>query len=614
MLIVIEAPGKIKKIKEYSGCKVFATVGHYRDLPDRDLGVDLEKLEPIFIPKESRTGLINDLVAQAKDQDVIIASDADREGYAIGMMVWQDVRKVAKSVKRAEFREITAKAVKAGIDKAVPMEETNQRLYDAFLGRRVGDRLIGYLLSPVAGKKLGKDSSSWSVGRVQSPAIRLVVEREREIAAFKSGKYYLVGIECEKDGLKFTAWHQGGKIQIKGDAENLISKLSLSPSATVLSVDRKNRQEMPKPPFETASLQMAASSQLTISPEQCMKLAQELYAAGLISYHRTDSVRIEPEFVESLRDQIGTDFGLNYLPSVPHEHKSKDTQADAHEGIRPTKVHPLAACASIVGKESLSDIHVKLYELIAKRTMASQMAQAVFDTTSAILESASETFKANGRVMLFDGFRKLWAAEEESSDTPAKDESTDSNQKMPVLQPKDLLVKIKDRLEEKTTKAPPRYTEASLVDKLKKLGIGRPSTYSTIMQGITRRQYVLVKSRKLHATDRGERLLQWLEKTTPWLIDYEATKKMEEYLDKVEAGTPDIEWKKLADRILFRVREAGGSADKPAQSSIPGLSEKQLAVIMKYGDETAQKAAEAGDADRCKKWLDEYFKKRNSQT
>jgi len=261
MLIVIEAPGKLKKIREYTGNRVFATVGHYRDLPDKDLGVDLDRLEPIFVPKEARPDLIKNLVQQAKDDDVIIASDPDREGYAIGMMVWQDIKDVARSVKRAEFREITSKAVKEAISKAVQMDKTNQKLYDAFLGRRVGDRLIGYMLSPVAARQLGKEKTPWSVGRVQSPAIRLVVEREREIAAFVPGKYYLVGIESEKHGRKFKAWHQKGKIKEKTEAEELITRLSNSRTAKVLAVEHKNRQEMPKPPFETASLQMAASRQ-----------------------------------------------------------------------------------------------------------------------------------------------------------------------------------------------------------------------------------------------------------------------------------------------------------------------------------------------------------------
>ncbi len=610
MLIVIEAPGKLKKIREYSGSKVFATVGHYRDLPDKNLGVDLENLEPIFVPKEAKPGLLNELLAQARDEDVIIASDPDREGYAIGMMVWQDIKAIAKTVKRAEFREITEKSVKAEIARAVDMDKTNVKLYDAFLGRRVGDRLIGYLLSPVVGKKLGKDIAPWSVGRVQSPAIRLVVEREREIAAFKSGKYYLVGIECEKSGLIFTAWHQGGKIPVKTDAEALVLRLAICRTATALSVDRKKRQEMPKPPFETASLQMAASSQLTFAPEQCMKMAQDLYSAGLISYHRTDSVRIAPEFVEELRKEINRNFGENYLPLTPHNHKSKDSQADAHEGIRPTKVHDLSNCASIVAKESLSNDHARLYELIARRAMASQMAQALFDTTTLIMECSGERFKANGRVMLFDGFRKLWEIEEESSDLPTRDETTDVNQKLPDIENDEILSKVSDKMEEKSTKAPPRYTEASLVDKLKKLGIGRPSTYAAIMKAITGRQYVVVKSRKLHATQRGERLLKWLETTTPWLIDYEATKKMEEYLDKIEAGVSGVEWRKLAARILYRVKQAGGRTENAIQSSIPGVSEKQLAVITRYGDDIAKKAVERGDATACKLWLEEHFKNR----
>ena len=610
MLIIIEAPGKLKKIREYSGAKVFATVGHYRDLPDRELGVDIEKLEPVFVPKEAKSGLIKDLIAQAKGQDVIVATDPDREGYAIGMMVWRDIEKVAKSVKRAEFREISAKVVKAEIARAVPMENTNLHLYDAFLGRRVGDRLIGYLLSPVASRALGRDLSPWSVGRVQSPAVRLIGEREREINAFTSSKYYLVGIECEKEGVKFIAWHAAGKIEVKTDAEALAKMVSQENSALVMSVERKNRQEMPKPPFETASLQMAASSQLAIAPERTMKLAQDLYAAGLISYHRTDSVRLAPEFIQGLRQQISSDCGANYLPAQPHEYRSKDSQADAHEGIRPTKVHALTACTSVVSKESLSQEHLKLYELIARRAMASQMAAAVFDTTAATLECAGEQFKAKGRVMLFDGFRKLWAAEEETSDAKPKDDPTEADQKMPDLKLGETVVKTGEKLDEKTTKAPPRYTEASLVDKLKKLGIGRPSTYATILKGIRERHYVEIKARKIYLTERGGKLLVWLENTAGWIIDYEMTRKLEEYLDKVEAGQGS--WKLLMERILVRIKESGGSTtQRPPQardgSGQPAMSEKQLAVINKYGDDAIRKAVASGDTVACRKWLDQYF-------
>ena len=612
MLVVIEAPGKIKKIREYSGCKVVATFGHYRDLPDKELGVDTEKLEPHFVPKEAKPGLIKDLVAQAKGEDVIIASDPDREGYAIGMMVWQDIKKVAKSVKRAEFREISAKVVKHEIANAVPMEQTNLHLYDAFLGRRVGDRLIGYLLSPVASKALGRGSKPWSVGRVQSPAIKLVVDREREIRDFRPGKYYLVGIKCEKDDIHFTAWYSAGKFEIRAEAESLLAKITARPTAKVLKVECKKRQESPKPPFETASLQMAASSQLSFSPDKTMKLAQDLYQAGLTTYHRTDSVRIAPDFIEDLRQHITAVFGPGYVPASPQVHKTKDSQADAHEGVRPTKVHDLSKCANVVAGESLTDDHAKLYELIAKRTMASQMANAEYDTTMVLLDCAGEEFKANGRVLTFPGFKKLWSAEEETSDAPAKDDAqaTEADQKMPELVVSEVVAKTSQVADEKTTKAPPRYTEASLVDKLKKLGIGRPSTYATIMKGIKDREYIEIKARKLHATERGERLAQWLESTANWIVDFEMTKKLEEFLDKVEAGTAD--WKKLMERILFRIKESGGSTDvAPHRDAVEqqdrALSEKQLALINRHADDKIKQAAQAGDFTTCRKWIDDFF-------
>ncbi|QOX80788.1 type I DNA topoisomerase (plasmid) [Trichlorobacter lovleyi] len=623
MLVVIEAPGKLKKIREYSGATVFATVGHYYDLPDREIGVDLETLDPVFIPKESKPGLINDLIAKAKGQDVIVATDPDREGYAIGTMVWQDVKKVAKSVKRAEFREISAKVVAAEIARAVPMEKTNLSLYDAFLGRRIGDRLIGYLLTPLASSQLGKATPSWSVGRVQSPALRLIGEREREIRAFVSGVYYLVGIQCDKDDVSFTAWWTGGRLTCKVEAESLLAKIASSESAQVVSVVRKNRTESPKPPFTTSSLQMAASTQLGFAPELTMQLAQKLYEAGLTTYHRTDSVRIADEFIEEIRAHVIGYFGEDYVPAKPYSHKTKNSQADAHEGIRPTHVHPLADCKKTVLAESLGEDHARLYDLIMRRALASQMSAAQLDTTTALLRCNFEEFKANGRVLVFDGFKKIWAEDDEPAQTSessetkkekeSEEDSVGGSQSLPDLFDGEEIEKLGDVFDERSTKAPPRYTEAALIRKLEDLGIGRPSTYATIMKRLKDQAYVVIKARKFNITERGEKLLVWLESTTPWLIDYEMTRKLEEYLDKVEDGSQ--EWKKLAERIMVRIREAGGgkiiaraSAVTSGTPSAPRqLSEKQKAIIDKNADKKVKKSAEAGDYATCKKWLDSWF-------
>lgn len=632
MLVVIEAPGKLKKIREYSGLTVFATAGHYRDLPDRQIGVDLETLEPVFLPKESKPGLIKDLVAKAKGQDVIVATDPDREGYAIGIMVWQDIKKVAKSVKRAEFREISAKVVANEIAKAVPMEETNTRLYDAFLGRRVGDRLIGYLLTPLASNHLGRSGQSWSVGRVQSPALRLVGEREREIKAFVPEVYYLVAIRCDKDDISFTAWWSGGRIPDKAQAEELEEKISTASEAKVLSLVKKNRSELPKPPFMTSTLQMSASSQLGFSPEYTMQLAQKLYEAGLSTYHRTDSVRIADEFIEEIREFITTAYGPQYLPTKPHVHKSKITQADAHEGIRPTHVHPLADCKTLVTAESLGEDHYKLYELLARRTFASQMSAAQFDTTAVVLLCAGENFKSNGRVMTFDGFRKMYSAEDEPSQSPAAaktpetkkekeleedSENSGTDQRLPDMIVGEEIEKLGDIIDDRATKAPPRYTEASLVKKLEDLGIGRPSTYATILKRLRDQSYVDIKARKFNMTDRGEKLLVWLESTTPWLIDYEMTRKLEEFLDKVESGGQ--KWQLLAERILAKIKESGGGKliGTSSPSSSPGapkqLSEKQKAIIDKNADEKIKKASQNGDYQTCKNWIDQWFAKKVSK-
>jgi DNA topoisomerase-1 len=526
MLLVIESPNKIKKIREYLRAQVLATVGHFKDLPDDSMGVDLDTYAPTFVVDSGKKERIQQIRIAAKGEDVYIATDPDREGFAIGTMVYEEISHIARSCHRLEIHEITKKGIDEALKKSTLWSETNSGLYHAFLGRRVGDRLVGYILSPIASRKLG---GKFSVGRVQAPAVRLCVEREREIRSFVPSPYYVVSIILEKSGTQFTAGHKGGNTPDKAKAEAILQSVSSAPSADVTSVATKETRQKPKSPFTTVDMQAAASSQLKLSPETAMKLAQQLFEAGLISYHRTDSVRIADDFIADIRTHVGKTFGTNYLPKSPNSYKSKNSQAEAHEAIRNSTMHDLAAIPGIISQEKLGADHERLYTLIYRRVVASQMAAAVYDSTTVELDCAGEPFKATGRIMKFDGFLALYNEVRETDEE-------DDNQKLPDLVNGESVLKIGQKLDEKQTKPPGRYSEATLVKALEKHGIGRPSTYASIMGTIKARGYITILKGKVHASGIAEKLYDFLVKEHSWVIDLELTRKMEEYLDKVESG------------------------------------------------------------------------------
>ena len=342
MLIIVESPTKAKKIQSILKVKTMSTVGHFKDLPDAQIGVDLSTYEPTFVYHEKKANLPRELRAAARGETVMLAGDPDREGYAISCHIYEEVKSVAKECLRMEIFEVTEKGLKESLAKAVPFEQTNRGLYNAFLGRRIGDRLVGYILSPIASKSL---RSSYSVGRVQSPAVRLVVDREREIRTFTSSPYWMLDIQLEKDGTTFLARHVKGKFLQQSDAQTIIAAISAESHALAEKVEKKEVRQSPKPPFTTVDLQAAAAARLKFSPEQTMKLAQALFDHGVITYHRTDSVRMDDAFITEIRDFLGETLGSSYLPAQPNQHKSKNSQAEAHEGIRPTHMHSVADIA-----------------------------------------------------------------------------------------------------------------------------------------------------------------------------------------------------------------------------------------------------------------------------
>jgi DNA topoisomerase-1 len=564
MLIIVESPTKAKKIQSILKVKAMSTVGHFKDLPADQIGVDLTTYEPTFIYHEKKAHLPKELRSAARGETVMLAGDPDREGYAISCHIYEEVKEVAKECLRMEIFEVTEKGLKEALSKAVPFERTNNGLYNAFLGRRIGDRLVGYILSPIASKTL---RSSYSVGRVQSPAVRLVVDREREIRAFVSAPYWMLDIQLDKEGTLFLARHVQGKFASQADAQLIIDVITAKTHALAEKVEKKEVKQNPKPPFTTVDLQAAAAARLKYTPEQTMKLAQTLFDHGLITYHRTDSVRMDETFIAEIREFLTKTLGSNYLPPQPHKHISKNSQAEAHEGIRPTHIHSLADINAIISKEGLTPDHARLYEMIFKRAIASQMAAARYDSTVMIFSVAGQRFKAAGRILTFDGFLKVYAELDEEKDKKGEDEPL---QLLPPVAVGELVPKVKELLDEKKTKPPGRFTLGSLVKELERLEIGRPSTYAAITKNIVDRGYIKEEKKRVVPLPSGETLIDFLRDKHAWVIDYELTRKMENFLDLV------VENKETWQRFCKGVHNKMGFSVPPVRAAGGGPSEGQL--------------------------------------
>lgn len=593
-LIVIESPNKVKKFVEYTGFKVLATKGHYRDLPASGMNVDMDTYEGNFEIVSGKEDTVSKMKQMAKGQTVYLASDPDREGEAISHHIEMDIRGLYKEALRIEVREITKSGIKEAIANAVPFADVNHGTFDAFKGRRITDRLVGYLLSPKASK--GLNMKGLSIGRVQTVALRLVVEREREIRAHKAKAYWFVAIEVSKDGCDFLAFHTHGRFDDLAEAQEILGRVSEASYAICTAVEKQQKKSNPKPPFTTASLQMAASSRLGLAPERTMSLAQQLFEAGLITYVRTDSVKIADDIVESIRSLVMGEYGKECVPAKPIVHKSANSQSEAHEGIRPTSIFPIANARKLLIEEGLkSEEHQKLYELIWKRTIASQMTPAIYELTTVDMEAEQEPFKGTGRVLVFDGFQRVYNVEDDDE----RKSSDENDQILPFLEAEDLLAFREERLVEKKTKAPPRYSEAGLIEKLESLGVGRPSTYASILGSITRRLYVEVKKRMLQPTALGEQLIDWSAESCPWVLDYEMTKDMEESLDRVESG--EIDWKAVVKEVHGKMgfekpvqftSSSGASDSAPSDKQIQYAERIAKAKGVKLSDKTKKSRKE----------------------
>ena len=548
-LVIVESPTKARTIQPLLGSeyRVLASMGHVRDLPRKDLGVDIEHdFAPHYVTAPKKRDAIKRLRQAAREAGAIyLATDPDREGEAIAWHVLQVMRPAAGTpVHRVTFHQITPAAVRAAFQEKGAL---NMALVEAQQARRILDRLVGYKVSPLLWKRVS--GKGLSAGRVQTAALRLVVEREREIAAFVPVEYWSLHARLQQrvtDPLPFLAelWRIGKEkpdLKNRGDAEAIIQALE-GADYSVEKVETKRQERRPHPPFTTSTMQQAASRRLNSSPAQTMRLAQQLYEGvdvgegspvGLITYMRTDSTHIAPEAQAAARELIARIWGEDYLPPRPPQYKTKVKSAqEAHEAIRPTDVNRTPRAV----RPYLDEKQAALYELIWRRFVASQMAPAVYDVTTALIVTARDgqrlpyLFRARGRVCLFDGFLKVY---EETDDEGKKGEEERELPPLKAGEPLDLLELIP---KQHWTKPPPRYTEASLIKALEKRGIGRPSTYAGIVRTIKKRHYVERQKRYLVPTDLGCAVLDLLVAFFPDLFDYGFTARMEDELDDIANG------------------------------------------------------------------------------
>ena len=534
-LLIVESPAKAKTIEKYlgNGWRVIASIGHVRDLVPESGSVDIENgFKPkwqIMPGKEKQIKLIIDEIKKA--DAVYLASDPDREGEAIAWHIndilnTRDVIK-NKPVYRVAFHEITKNAILAALKEP---REIDNNLVDAYLVRRILDYLIGFGISPLLWRKnLGK-----SAGRVQSVAVKLVIDREKEIEAFKPVEYWSVDANCEFNKTKFTASlvkFSGKKIdkmtiENKTIVDEILSIVKTPTTGLVSNLEKKKIQRHAAAPFTTSTLQQEAARKLHFSSKRTMATAQKLYEQGFITYMRTDATNLSVEAVNEIREYILKEFGDKFMPSTPNIYvtKSKNAQ-EAHEAIRPT--HFINQTINLSGDEE------KLYELIWKRTIACQMSNAEFDSVSIDIDVKNTIFHCVGTTRTFDGFMKVYIEEDD-------DEKESKDVKLPVLNINDKIEILSLKPEQHFTQPPARFTEASLVKKLEELGIGRPSTYATIMSTIVDRKYVEQdKQHRFHPTVSGWVLISYLVNYFKDLVDVNFTAKTEDTLDDVSNGKKD---------------------------------------------------------------------------
>jgi DNA topoisomerase-1 len=567
-LVIVESPAKAKTIKKYlgSGYTVKASVGHIMDLPKSKIGVDVENgFEPIYEVIQDKKKVVADLKEAAKKADrIFLATDPDREGEAIAWHIRTQFAKNKVPTFRVLFNEITKKAINEAIEKPLQL---NQALYDAQQARRVLDRLVGYQLSPILWTKVRRGLSA---GRVQSVGVRLVVEREEEIKKFVSVEYWSLEADLKA---KLPPQFRSKLIKLDGKKADLSSGALTLPLVDqlkgkpfkVASVERKERRRNAPPPFITSKLQQEAANRLHFTAKKTMTLSQRLYEGvelgedgqtALITYMRTDSVRLSPDAITAARGYIEGKFGKEYLPDAPVNFKTKKSAQDAHEAIRPTSIeYPPERVQPFLERDMF-----RLYQLIWNRFVACQMTPAVFDQTTADIAAGNATFRATGQVMKFAGYLAVYGEEAVDAEQPARsldeideagaekvegadEEKGDLSRQLPPLEEGQTLTLVQLIPEQHFTQPPPRFTEATLVKELEDKGIGRPSTYAAILSTIQEKEYVEKKENRFFPTELGTLVTGLLLISFPNVMDVQFTAKLEEELDEVEEG--NMNWVKV---------------------------------------------------------------------
>nr|WP_312699081.1 type I DNA topoisomerase [Sedimentibacter sp.] len=537
-LLIVESPAKAKTIAKFLGKNftVKASVGHIRDLPKSKLGIDVENnFEPNYITIRGKGDVIKELKKEAKKADnIYLATDPDREGEAISWHLAKILNLDENKEIRIEFNEITKDAIKKASKNP---RKINIDLVDAQQARRILDRLVGYNISPLLWKKIEKGLSA---GRVQSVALKLVIDREREIMEFKPEEYWTLELEVKKQKKKFTSKYVGNykndkvnKVKIKNENEiNEILKSLDKEKINVLKTDKSKSYSKPSAPFTTSSLQQEANRRINFTAKKTMMVAQQLYegvnvkgegSIGLVTYIRTDSFRLSDEAISSAKEFISGNYGekyfLNRVYSKPK--KSENKVQDAHEAIRPTSV--FRNPESI--KDSLTNDQYKLYSLIWKRFVASQMVDAEYDVTKVLLNNNNNIFEANGKVLTFDGYKAVYKYSDESE-----------SKLLPVVEAGEQLEISTILPEQHFTQPPARYTEASLIKDLEERGIGRPSTYAPTITTITSRDYIVKDKNYLVPTDMGFLVTEMMEKYFANIVNDKFTAELENNLDEIASG------------------------------------------------------------------------------
>lgn len=599
-LIIVESPAKVKTIKKFLGPKyvVKASVGHVIDLPKSKLGIDIEEdFTPNYITIRGKGPVLKELKKEAKKADkIFLATDPDREGEAISWHLKNALEKEQKNIKRIEFNEITKDAIKKAIKNP---REINDNLVNSQQARRVLDRLVGYQISPLLWQKIRRGLSA---GRVQSVASKIIKDREVEIKKFKPEEYWSLTLEALKDSKKieskFLKDFNGNK-ELKNEeaVKNIIN--SLDDNLIVKDIKRGKKRKSPYKVFTTSTLQQEASNKLNFSTKKTMALAQSLYEGvsikskgtiGLITYIRTDSTRVSSEAEENIKNYIKEEFGDKYLSKKANENKSKKNSQDAHEAIRPTDIFITPNLA----KESLKRDEYRLYKMIWERTVAFFMEQSIHNTLNITLDSGGNTFKANGSILDFDGFLKVYSYASTSKDTLLPEVNVGDELKINEINPK-----------QHFTQPPPRFTEASLVKLMEELGIGRPSTYSPTISTIISRGYVKKEEKHLVPTELGVLVTEVLEEFFKEIMDVNFTADLENKLDDVEAG--DVNWKDIIKNFYSSFEKMLENAKEHMEEI--DMTEETDEVCDECGEPMLIKYGRYGKFMACSKYPDCKFTK-----